>query len=94
MTAGPPVPGVQLTVAWPVPGVAVTATGPAGATPLGSNGGAGTTVLEGALAAESPPAECATTVKVYATPFVSPPTSHVVPVVVSQVNPPGAAVTV
>jgi len=65
---------VQLTDAWPLPAMAVTAVGAPGA----FAGAVGVTAAEGSDAVLLPTLFVATTVNVYAVPFVSPPTTMLV----------------
>jgi hypothetical protein len=71
---------------WPFPGLPVTLVGASGTV----RGVAGVLAAD---ALDAPAEFCATTVNVYAVPFVSPVTTHDV-VAVVQVKPPGADVTV
>jgi hypothetical protein len=79
---------VKLTVAWVLPATAVTLVGAPGTV-----GAAGVTEVEADETTELPFAFVATTVKVYAVPFVNPVTVIGVPVPV-PVKPPGEEVTV
>ncbi|GAA3288822.1 hypothetical protein GCM10020218_055830 [Dactylosporangium vinaceum] len=99
-----PLPDREVAVKWLMPVPAVAGSDHFTTRPLcravtltfcGTLGAAlGYTAVLGALGSESPSEPCATTVKVYASPSVSPVTVHVVAPVVEQVSPPGVEVTV
>jgi hypothetical protein len=79
--------GVKLIVAWPLPVDAAV-------TPVGASGtAAGVALADGAEGTESPFAFVATTVNVYAVPFVNPVTVIGLEIPV-PVSPPGLDVTV
>ena len=79
----------KLTVACPFPAVAAAFPG----APGGEAGAAGVTAFDGADGGPEPAAFAAVTVKVYAVPFVSPPTTIGLALAVA-VFPPGDAMTV